>query len=126
MCTYVLKRIESDGNHRKRGDCDLYELFRPGERYEYDCGLGEGWEQYDTSQDAPYFGVWVNKKTFMTLTYAEGDVTLCKCHTAEVFNNEIREMNECYSHGFIAKTFDESGVTVYQQDRDKFFIKETV
>ena len=45
-------------------------------RYVFDFNLKDGWQQYDTDQDAWYFGIWVNLKTLQTLTYAEGDVVL--------------------------------------------------
>jgi hypothetical protein len=91
--------------------------------YNGDCTIAL--EQYDTNQDACYFGVWVNKKTLQIRTYAEGDITLVTCPDAEHFNAEIKSMNEFYSEGFITKTIDESGeMTVYRQDRNQFFIKE--
>jgi hypothetical protein len=81
------------------------------------------WEQYDTSQDAWYFGVWVNKRKRQTLTYAEGDLTLVECTDAIAFNLEIESMNRFYGEGFIAKTIDLDGtMTVYRQDRRGFFI----
>ncbi len=100
-----------------------------GERYRWDFDekfRKAGWEQYDTSQDAWYFGVWMNKQLLQVLTYAEGDLTLTKCPDAEHFNAEIKAMNEFYGEGFIAKTIDEHGkMTVYRQDRSQFFIEET-
>ena len=41
-------------------------------RYWYDCGKGlpgVGWKQFDTKQDASYFGVWVNFETRQTFCY---------------------------------------------------------
>jgi hypothetical protein len=102
--------------------------FLPTERYRWDFDeklTAAGWEQYDTDQDAWYFGVWLNKKTLQIRTYAEGDITLTTCPDAEHFNAEIKAMNEFYGEGFIAKTIDENGqMTVYRQDRNQFFIKE--
>jgi hypothetical protein len=100
--------------------------FLPTERYRWDFDeklTAAGWEQYDTDQDAWYFGVWVNKKTLQIRSYAEGDITLVTCPDVEHFNAEIKSMNEFYGEGFIAKTIDESGITVYRQDRNQFFIK---
>ncbi|GAG53893.1 unnamed protein product [marine sediment metagenome] len=102
--------------------------FFPTERYRWDFNrkfTAAGWEQYDTSQDAWYFGVWVNKRLLQIQTYAEGDLTLVKCPDAEHFNAEIKSMNEFYEEGFVAKTIDKDGkMTVYRQDRALFFIKE--
>ena len=47
-----------------------------GSRYTFDKMLSskDGWRQFDTDQDAWYFGVWYNMDKKMTVTYAEGDV----------------------------------------------------
>lgn len=101
--------------------------FFPTERYRWDFDkkfCNDGWEQYDTSQDAWYFGVWVNKKLLQIQTYAEGDLTLVKCPDAEHFNAEIKSMNEFYEVGFVFKTIDGHGnMTIHRQDRNRFFIE---
>lgn len=78
----------------------VYRFFRQGaERYHWDfgpCREKYGWKQYDTSQDAPYFGVWVHLGRRLTLTYAEGDVTLVKCPTVETLRAELKDMERCY------------------------------
>jgi len=69
------------------------------ERYEYDfkrCKSADGWKQYDTQQDASYFGVWVHPERRVIVTFAEGDETTVTCPTQESFEAEIREMNEFY------------------------------
>ena len=100
------------------------------ERYRWDFSEkfnAAGWEQYDTSQDAWYFGVWINKKLLKTQTYAEGDLTIVTCPDVEHFNAEIQSMNEFYEPGFIAKTIDLDGkMTTYIQDRQIFFIGKEV
>jgi hypothetical protein len=56
--------------------------FKPGDRYEYDfkrCNYKTGWAQLDTSQDAWYYGNWVNPLTFELMSYCEGDVTHTRC-----------------------------------------------
>ncbi|GAJ18870.1 unnamed protein product, partial [marine sediment metagenome] len=102
--------------------------FFSTERYRWDFDdkdRAAGWEQYDTSQDAWYFGVWVNKKLLQIRTYAEGDLTLVKCPDAAHFNAEIKSMNEFYEEGFVAKTIDmDAKMTVFRQDRSLFFIEE--
>ena len=48
---------------------------------------------------------------------------MVKCPDVEHFNAEIADMNEFYEEGFVAKTIDADGtLTVYKQDRQKFFI----
>lgn len=103
--------------------------FAPADRYVYDfkiCTPAKGWEQYDTDQDAHYFGVWVNKARRQVFTYCEGDLVCVTCPTVESFNAEIAYMNAYYGEGrecavvdVAAKTFTE-----FHQDRSRFFIGE--
>jgi len=112
----------------ERGNTVVKE-FAPADRYVYDfkvCTSAKGWMQYDTDQDAHYFGTWVNKARRQILTYCEGDVICVTCPTVESFNAEIASMNAYYGEGrecavadIEAKTFTE-----YHQDRAKFFITE--
>ncbi len=70
-----------------------------GDRYRFDfrdCTKENGWLQYDTSQDAWYFGVWVHPEKMEIVTYAEGDITRVKCDTKKSFKAEIKSMNEFY------------------------------
>ena len=72
------------------GSCD---------RYVFDsklCTADNGFEQFDTDQDAHYFGVWVNRKEMVTVTYAEGDLTLVACASLEGFKAEIADAEEFY------------------------------
>lgn len=103
----------------------IFRAFFPSERYLIDFSEGflkTDWKQYDTNQDAPYFGVWVNKTSLETLTYCEGDWTLVKCLTKENFNAEIENMIECYEPGYEFKTIGPEGLTIYEQDRKDFFV----
>ncbi len=113
----------------KRGN-QVERSWLPTERYRWDFSekfTSAGWEQYDTDQDAWYFGVWINKKLLQTQSYAEGDITLVKCPDVAHFNAEIKSMNEFYGEGFVAKTIDHDGQrTVYRQDRNEFFIPEPI
>lgn len=86
----------------------------------------EGWMQFDTDQDAPYFGQWVNPKTRQTLCYAEGDWSLVTCADDEHYNAEILDACEFYDEGFefIAIDISTGTRTEYRQDRKKFLIKE--
>lgn len=68
------------------------------ERYKFDkmCSPDNGWTQYDTTQDAWYFGVWVHDEERLTFTYAEGDISLVECPTEESFQAELKNMAEFY------------------------------
>ena len=92
------------------GDCER-------SRYIYDGKLKEkdGWKQWDTSQDAWYFGVWVNPKTLKIFTYAEGDETLEECESKEEFNAKMKEMVGYYGDpppAFVSYGGDFEGGTV--------------
>ncbi len=95
--------------------------FHPcSDRYRYDfgiCSREKGWIQYDTSQDASYFGVWVNVKYRQTFTYCEGDTTLVDCPTVESFRAELESMEEFYGDPPpMALVIDDNGVTqVYDE-----------
>lgn len=83
-------RFNSHGNlivHRFLVDCD---------RYYFDAKLtkADGWTQYDTDQDAWYFGIWVNVTRREIVTYAEGDYYWTKAVTNEMLADELRDMAE--------------------------------
>lgn len=68
-------------------------------RYVYDfrlCTKEKGWQQFDTDQDASYFGVWVNIEQRQVLTYAEGDETLVACESDEALRLELASMEKFY------------------------------
>jgi len=102
----------------------IYRVFHPSSRYRVDFADDfhtEGWEQYDTDQDAEYFGVWVNRTKFMTLNYAEGDWTLVACEGEGAYNAQIRRLNDFYGEGRVARVIDQDGTaTDFVQDRSQF------
>ena len=117
-----LLKHESETNKRNN---NIYRGFMPSERYIIDFApdfIMEGWKQFDTDQDAHYFGCWVNPVKFMTLTYAEGDWSLVICHNKDQYNQEVQNMIDFYDEGFEFKTIDENGITEYRQDRTMFLI----
>lgn len=99
-----LARSERGSWRNERGNLvrDLTPRRISGTRYQFDEMLAwpgakyTGWAQYDTDQDAEYFGVWVNVEKRMTLTYAEGDVTLVYCPTVESFRAEMKDAARFY------------------------------
>lgn len=114
---------EQKGRENSRGNL-VHRYSLSSSRYHVDCDLGD-WLQFDTDQDAEYFGFWVNPEALMTLTYCEGDWVLVVCPTKEGYNAEIADACRVYDEGFIAKAIDEQGgVTVYCQDRQQFFLPE--
>ena len=92
------------------------------DRYHYDfkaCLPRDGWQQYDTKQDAPYFGIWVNAERRQVLTFAEGDETLEEFADDISFNRALKSMAEFYGPPPAAFTVvDEDGkATRYCDER---------
>lgn len=72
--------------HVRRGDC----------RYHYDFRALSTWKQYDTNQDASYFGIWVNLEKRLVFTYCEGDRTLVVCPDNAHLKAELDSMAAFY------------------------------
>lgn len=69
-------------------------------RYAFDfgvCHFKNGFAQVDTSEDASYFGNWVNPFTRKIVGFAEGDITITECETDEEFVTELRGLQECFA-----------------------------
>ncbi len=76
---------------------------RSADRYRFDFDAdfrAAGWLQFDTNQDASYYGVWVNPKLLRTLSYCEGDVYLVLCPDAQHYNAEIEAACKFHGEGF--------------------------
>ena len=80
----------------ERGNMVLRGQDFGGDRYKYDFNILKDWEQYDTDQDASYFGVWVNIEKRHIFTYAEGDTTLVTCPNIDTFKAELADMARFY------------------------------
>ena len=95
---------------------EIIREFAPADRYLYDfgkCSTANGWAQIDTSQDASYFGQWINPTRRLIFAYIEGDCVLTKLDTDVELAQEISEMkcwNEEQGHRFkgIDPGFNES------------------
>lgn len=113
-----------DTQRRNRQGNFLIESFVNTNRYYFDSRLcPEGFEQFDTDQDAWYFGVWVSKENLCVVTYAEGDCYAVICENKEQYNKEIQSLIDCYEEGEICRTIGEDGMTIYKQDRSVFLIQ---
>jgi len=86
--------------HEHSGDNLIHRGFiMNGDRYIFDfeyCSKKTGFQQYDTTQDAWYFGTWVNIKELSTVTYAEGDVTVKLLKDVEAMKEELKRMESFY------------------------------
>ena len=81
-------------------------------RYLFDgsvCTKARGWTQYDTDQDASYFGIWVHHDNLGVVTFAEGDLTYFKARDADAFAAEIEGMNAFYKPAPAFTTIDADG-----------------
>ena len=91
------------------------------DRYVFDtryCTSELGWEQYDTEQDAWYFGVWVHADERLTFTYCEGDWSLVQCPTEESFRAELADMARVYGSpppALVALGLDGSVTNIYSE-----------
>jgi hypothetical protein len=122
----VLKGKPAETN--RQGN-QVHRHFWSTERYVVDFApdyRDAGWQQFDTDQDAWYFGVWVNPKSFLVLTYCEGDWSLDVCENVAQYNKQIQALIDFYGEGFECITLnpDTGERTIYRQDRSKFLLPE--
>ena len=85
--------IKTEESHRLMSD-----------RYEFDfkvCTPAKGFAQFDTTQDASYYGIWCNPHLFKMISYCEGDVTEQTCETAEEFVQMVREAVAWHGERFL-------------------------
>lgn len=70
------------------------------DRYAFDwsvCTYAKGWAQVDTYQDASYFGIWTNPEQRMTVTYAEGDVSVVIATNDADYRASVVELLRVYT-----------------------------
>lgn len=106
-----------------KAGCTVRQFFLPLERYVVDFApdfKAEGWEQFDTDQDAAYFGVWVNSKQLVVLTYCEGDWSIEECPSQEHYRAAIERLCAFYAEGKVCTVIGSEGVVECRQDRDRF------
>ena len=105
----------------ERGNIIERSFESESDRYKYDfelCKAKDGWIQYDTDQDAWYFGIWVNPDKRVILTYAEGDLTRCTCPTEDSYHAELKSMADCYGDPPPAfKVIDSDGTLTHYYDK---------
>lgn len=94
---YVLKNAEPRTNERGN---QVYSAFIGSrDRLHFDfneCKSEDGWKQYQTEQDASYFGMWIHIEKRMTVTYVEGDLIVVTCPSIETFRAEIEDAEKFY------------------------------
>ncbi len=86
---------------------EIIREFAPADRYRYDfevCTISKGWAQVDTSQDASYFGTWINPTKREVFCYCEGDTILTRYESDAEMAIDIlhmKEWNEKQGHRFM-------------------------
>lgn len=65
----------------------------------------EGWVSYPTSQDAWYYGVWINPIKFETLSYCEQDVTHVKCENQDKFFLQLEDMAQFHGRSLSPSSY---------------------
>ena len=120
--------MPDDQSINERGNVVTRTFNASADRYLFDldkCSQENGWLQFDTDQDAWYFGVWVHPKNREVMTYAEGDVIHVKCPDAASYRTEIEDLIAFYGQAPYMTTISENGEVVrYYQDRPGFLIEE--
>ncbi len=85
--------VKTERSHRMLSD-----------RYAFDCGEcspDKGFAQFDTREDANYYGQWVNPHVLKFVSYAEGDVTRQTCETDEEFVGLVRQAADFHGDRFL-------------------------
>ena len=74
-------------------------FFESIDRYAFDfdmCKLSRGYAQLDTSDDASYYGNWVNFRDYIIVSYCEGDITIETCENKEEFKELLKKTVDFY------------------------------
>ena len=74
-------------------------FFESIDRYTFDfdmCKPSKGFAQLDTSDDAWYYGNWVNFRDYKIVSYCEGDITIETCDNVEEFKELLKKTVDFY------------------------------
>lgn len=98
--------------------CRIDRGSHQADRYYYDRTLlAQGWQQYDTEQDAWYFGIWINPEKLETFTYAEGDTNHVIAPSIKAFRAELDRLYEFHPQAPAFISIDpEAGVVTHHFD----------
>ncbi|RKJ86182.1 hypothetical protein D6R50_17935 [Aeromonas veronii] len=99
--------------------CRIDRGSHQADRYYYDRTLlAQGWQQYDTDQDAWYFGIWINTQKLETFTYAEGDTHHVIAPNVEAFRAELARLYQYHPQAPAFISIDpEAGLVIRHFER---------
>jgi hypothetical protein len=101
MTDNIITMTWPEAEHKKRriswhSSATVDDYFTAGperDRYAFDFEhVGRDWYQWDTCQDAHYYGVWVNPALLEMITYAEGDIYHVQCFDADNYRAELANL----------------------------------
>jgi hypothetical protein len=79
----------------ERGNCVSCFFSCVADRYAMDWAHCAGdWYQFDTTEDASYYGQWCNPVLRLAISFIEGDIYVIECPTADSYRAEIEAMEE--------------------------------
>ncbi|QTL93864.1 hypothetical protein [Aeromonas jandaei] len=95
--------------------CRIDRGSHQADRYYYDRTLlAQGWQQFDTEEDAWYFGIWINTEKLETFTYAEGDTSHVIAPSVEAFRAELARLYQYHPQAPAFISIDpEAGVVTH-------------
>ena len=99
--------------------CHIDRGSHQADRYYYDRTLlAQGWQQYDTDEDAWYFGIWIHTEKLETFTYAEGDTNHVIAPNVEAFRAELARLYQYHPQAPAFISIDpEAGVVTHHFER---------
>ena len=106
-------------------DCgnEVRSISHDAERYLFDFQLdSSAWEQFDTTSDAAYFGVWISKAALCTLSYVEGDIYFVRCPDADHYDAELVDLCNFHTPAPAFTTINDGVVTRHYVDRREHFV----
>ncbi len=84
----------------QEGNCLVEETHLMRDVYYYDRKFfyNNNWKRRFTLEDASYYGVWINKKERITLTFLEGDEITIFCLNDVQLDKELKAMEDFYEN----------------------------
>jgi len=100
MITWVTTFKNLDGTRQRTTEhgVTVYENQLGENRYEFDslCTAESGWQQFDTKEDASWFGIWAHKEEHLVVIYAEGDAEVHQFPDENAWKAQLKTMREQY------------------------------